>query len=119
MPDLLLRAEHLFVAAIFRLPDEGGTLGAQAPRNIADRLAPRPGSPLLLLRAKSLFVAAILWPSLNPVAPHDDKRVIAMTNEGRPGPPPLRRVRPATCALADCSVRARLDERSYGVEWSE
>ena len=43
---------------------------------------------MLLLRAKSLFVAAILWPSLNPVAPHDDKRVIAMTNEGRPGPPP-------------------------------
>ena len=42
----------------------------------------------LLLRAKHLFVAAILWPSLNPVAPHDDKRVIAMTNEGRPGPPP-------------------------------
>ena len=40
----------------------------------------------LLLRAKYLFVAAILWPSLNPVAPHDDKRVIAMTNEGRPGP---------------------------------
>ena len=40
----------------------------------------------LLLRAKHLFVAAILWPSLNPVAPHDDKRVIAMTNEGRPGP---------------------------------
>ena len=25
--------------------------------------------------------------ALNPVAPHDDKRVIAMTNEGRPGPP--------------------------------
>ena len=41
----------------------------------------------LLLRAKHLFVAAIPWPSLNPVAPHDDKRVIAMTNEGRPGPP--------------------------------
>ena len=41
----------------------------------------------LLLRAKHLFVAAILWTSLNPVAPHDDKRVIAMTNEaGRTGP---------------------------------
>ena len=35
----------------------------------------------LLLRAKSLFGAAILWPSLNPAAPRDDKRVIAMTNE--------------------------------------
>ena len=39
---------------------------------------------------------------------------------GRGAPPPCgvsgRRLAP----LADCSVRARLDERSYGVaEWSE
>ena len=71
-------------------PRNGDSASWQRQRN-----APRcrrllvAGNPVrdLLLRAKHLFVAAILWPSLNPVAPHDDKRVIAMTNEGRPGPP--------------------------------
>jgi hypothetical protein len=40
----------------------------------------------LLLPAKHLFVAAILWPSLNPPTPRDDKRVIAMINEAGTDP---------------------------------
>ena len=70
----------------FRLPDEGGTLGAQAPRNIADRLAPRRVRPCCCFAPNPCSSPPSFGRALNPVAPHDDKRVIAMTNEGRPGP---------------------------------
>jgi hypothetical protein len=85
--DLLLRAKHLFVAATFAYPMRAGPwahrrLEISLTASFLARVrpcccfAPNPcSSPQSFGRA------------LNSVAPHDDKRVIAMTNEGRPGPP--------------------------------
>jgi hypothetical protein len=67
-------------------------------RSLISRRKPRAG----LVTSRQTFARRRhLWTPLNPAAPRDDKRTIAMTN-------------------AAGRTRARPDERSYGVaEWSE
>jgi hypothetical protein len=71
----------------FRLPDEGGTLGYRRLEISLTASLLAGFAPCCCFAPNPCSSLPSFGRALNPVAPHDDKRVIAMTNEGRPGPP--------------------------------